>query len=153
MFQVYDKYYTFSFVLITLIQEVNAMFKNLLILSCFFLSLMTPLTSKAADYAYFGFEPDIVTNYVAVKKKMGYVRLTVELMVPSASIEIVEHHSPLLRDAIIDIIGKQPEEKVKSIKGRSEIQLKCEEKVKALLIKETGKPLIKKLLFTQWLDN
>ncbi len=125
------------------------MFKYLLIITC----LLMPLTTKAADYAYFGFEPDIVTNYTAVKKKMGYVRLTVELMVPSTSLEIVEHHSPLLRDAIIDIIGKQPEEKVKSIKGRAEIQLKCEEKVKALLIKETGKPLIKKLLFTQWLDN
>lgn len=138
-----------TFVFITLIQEVNIMFKYLLIVTC----LLMPLTTKAADYAYFGFEPDIVTNYVAVKKKMGYVRLTVELMVPSSSIEIVEHHSPLLRDAIIDIIGKQPEEKVKSIKGRSEIQLKCEEKVKELLSKETGQPLIKKLLFTQWLDN
>lgn len=130
-------------------QEVNIMFKYLLVLTCLSLSLAT----KASDYAYFGFEPDIVTNYVAVKKKMGYVRLTVELMVPSDSIEIVEHHSPLLRDAIIDIIGREPEAKVKSIKGRSEIQLKCEEKVKELLTKETGQPLIKKLLFTQWLDN
>jgi flagellar FliL protein len=125
------------------------MFKYLLIITF----LLMPLTTKAADFSYFGFEPDIVTNYVAVKKKMGYVRLTVELMVPSKSIEIVEHHSPLLRDAIIDIIGRQPEEKVKSIKGRSEIQLKCEEKVKELLAKETGQPIIKKLLFTQWLDN
>ena len=130
-------------------QEVNIMLKYLLVLTCLSLSLST----KASDYAYFGFEPDIVTNYVAVKKKMGYVRLTVELMVPSDSIEIVEHHSPLLRDAIIDIIGREPEAKVKSIKGRSEIQLKCEEKVKELLTKETGQPLIKKLLFTQWLDN
>lgn len=138
-----------AFIFITLIQEVNFMFKYFLIITC----LLIPLSTKAADYAYFGFEPDIVTNYVAVKKKMGYVRLTVELMVPSQSIEIVEHHSPLLRDAIIEIIGQQPEEKVKSIKGRSEIQLKCEEKVKALLAQETGQPLIKKLLFTQWLDN
>jgi len=137
------------FISVILIQEVNFMFKYFLIVSC----LLMPLTTKAADYAYFGFEPDIVTNYVATKKKMGYVRLTVELMVPSRSIEVVEHHSPLLRDAIIEIIGKQPEAKVKSIKGRSEIQLKCEEKVKALLTKETGEPLIKKLLFTQWLDN
>jgi hypothetical protein len=68
-------------------------------------------------------------------------------------LDIVEHHSPLLRDAIISIIGKQPEAKVKSIKGRSEIQLLCEEQVKELLTKETGQPLIKKLLFTQWLDN
>ncbi|TWX66244.1 flagellar basal body-associated protein FliL [Colwellia demingiae] len=129
------------------------MFKNL-----FFFSLLLTLSAsvsqaKASDYAYFGFEPDIVTNYVAVKKKMGYVRLTVELMVEGDNLTIVEHHSPLLRDAIINIIGQQSEAKVKSIKGRAEIQLECEEQVKELLIKETGEPLIKKLLFTQWLDN
>ena len=125
------------------------MYKYLLIVTC----LLAPLTTKASNYAYFGFEPDIVTNYITVKKKMGFVRLTVELMVPNESIEIVEHHSPLLRDAIIDIIGKQSEETVKSIKGRSEILLKCEEELKTLLTKETGQPLIKKLLFTQWLEN
>ncbi|MEW6989820.1 flagellar basal body-associated FliL family protein [Colwelliaceae bacterium 6441] len=110
--------------------------------------------AKAADYAYYGFEPSIITNYVAVKKKMGYVRLTVELMIEeSSNYEAVEHHSPLLRDAIIDIIGQQTQAKIKSINGRHEIQKLCEEKVKSLLTEETGKPLIKKLLFTQWLDN
>lgn len=118
------------------------------------LVLLSSAATKAADYAYFGFEPSIVTNYVAVKKKMGYVRLTVELMIEdSSNYEIVEHHAPLLRDAIINIIGQQPESKVKSINGRHEIQRLCEDKVKELLKKETGKPLIKKLLFTQWLDN
>ncbi|ASP47572.1 flagellar basal body-associated protein FliL [Cognaticolwellia beringensis] len=118
------------------------------------LVLLSSTFAKAADYAYFGFEPSIVTNYVAVKKKMGYVRLTVELMIEDATnYEIVEHHAPLLRDAIINIIGQQPESKIKSINGRHEIQRLCEDKVKELLEKETGKPLIKKLLFTQWLDN
>ena len=124
-------------------------------ISLIVLLTLLPLTkSIAADYAYFGFEPQIITNYVAVKKKMGYVRLTVELMIEDANnYEVVEHHSPLLRDAIIDIIGQQSEAKVKSINGRYEIQRLCEEKVKSLLAKETGQPLIKKLLFTQWLDN
>lgn len=118
--------------------------------------LMLFLTNKtfASDYVYFGFEPEIITNYVAVKKKMGYVRLTVELMIEeSSNYEVVEHHAPLLRDAIINIIGQQPEAKIKSINGRFEIQKLCEEKVKSILQKETGQPLIKKLLFTQWLDN
>lgn len=124
--------------------------KYLIVFVCFLFT--APL--KASNYAYFGFEPDIVTNYVAVKKKMGYVRLTVELMVEKGdNLAIVEHHAPLLRDAIINIIGQQSEAKVKSMKGRAEIQLQCEEQVKELLIKETGQPLIKKLLFTQWLDN
>ncbi len=109
---------------------------------------------QAADYAYFGFEPQIVTNYVATKKKLGFVRLSVELMVADGeNLEVVEHHAPLLRDAIIDIIGKQPEAKIKSIKGRNEIRKLCEEKVKSLLKQETGQELIKKLLFTQWLDD
>ncbi len=119
-----------------------------------FVLLLSSLSVKAADYVYFGFEPDIITNYVAVKKKLGYVRLTVELMIEgSSNLEAVEHHSPLLRDAIINIIGQQPEEKIKSINGRHEIQRLCEEEVKALLTRETGQPLVKKLMFTQWLDN
>ncbi len=129
------------------------MLKYIILLS-FLLTLTTSsLSANASNYAYYGFEPDIVTNYVAVKKKMGYVRLTVELMVEGDNLTIVEHHAPLLRDAIINIIGKQAEAKIKSMKGRAEIQLLCEEQVKELLIKETGQPLIKKLLFTQWLDN
>jgi len=121
-----------------------------------FLLCIIPLSVsvKAADYAYFGFEPDIVTNYVSSKKSMGFVRLTVELMVADGSnVSVIEHHAPLLRDEIIRIIGQQNESKIKSMKGRSEIQLLCEERVKELLTQETGEPIIKKLLFTQWLDN
>jgi flagellar FliL protein len=130
------------------------MFKILSAPALLFTLLLSSFSTHANDYAYFGFEPDIVTNYVAVKKKMGYIRLTVELMVEKGdNLTIVEHHAPLLRDAIINIIGQQAEAKVKSMKGRAEIQLECEEQVKELLTKETGKPLIKKLLFTQWLDN
>lgn len=125
-----------------------------LLIASFALLLASVKPVVAADYAYFGFEPQIVTNYVAVKKKMGYVRLTVELMIEdSSNYEVVEHHAPLLRDAIINIIGQQPEAKIKSINGRYEIQRQCEDQVKALLTKETGQPLVKKLLFTQWLDN
>jgi flagellar FliL protein len=130
------------------------MLKSFILLFITLISFTYVNQAKAADYAYFGFEPEIITNYVAVKKKMGYVRLTVELMIEdSSNFEAVEHHSPLLRDAIIDIIGQQPEAKIKSINGRHEIQKLCEDQVRSLLTKETGQPLIKKLLFTQWLDN
>ena len=128
--------------------------KNTLLAIVIFFTTLISTRAMSADYAYYGFEPQIITNYVAVKKKMGYVRLMVELMIEdSSNYEAVEHHSPLLRDAIITIIGQQPEAKIKSINGRHEIQKLCEEKVKSILTKETGQPLIKKLLFTQWLDN
>ncbi|MER2493822.1 flagellar basal body-associated protein FliL [Catenovulum sediminis] len=103
-------------------------------------------------FAYFGFEPDIITNYITTKKKPGYVRITVELMLNDASyLEVVEHHSPLLRDAIVDILGKEPEEKIKSLTGREEVRKLCAEKVKSLLRKETGQELIRDVLFTNYL--
>ena len=100
--------------------------KNILILVTLLSFALSLSSVKAADYAYFGFEPSIITNYVAVKKKLGYVRITVELMIEdSSNYETVEHHAPLLRDAIITIIGQQPEAKVRSINGRQEIQCFC----------------------------
>jgi len=128
------------------------MSKFLLLFGC--LAWLSFLPTAQAEYAYFGFEPQIVTNYIASKKKLGYVRVSVELMVKdSGDLEVVEHNAPLLRDAIIDIIGQQTEAQIKSIKGRNDIRKLCELKVKHLLKQETGKELIKKLLFTQWLDD
>jgi len=124
------------------------------IIALFCTLALLPSAQAVKDYAYFGFEPQIVTNYVATKRKIGFVRVSVELMVEKGdNLEVVEHHAPLLRDAIIDIIGQQPEAKIKSIKGRGEIRRLCQEKVKSLLKKETGHELVKKVLFTQWLDN
>jgi len=131
------------------------MIKKSFVLLCCLLSLSQTFNPvKAAEYVYFGFDPQIVTNYVTMNKKMGYVRLTVELMIEGPeNLEAVEHHSPLLRDAIITIIGQQTEYKIKSIKARAEILKQCEDKIKSILTQETGKPLIKKLLFTQWIDD
>jgi flagellar FliL protein len=94
-------------------------------------------------FAYFGFEPDITTNYINHKKKLGYIRITAELMIKNvANLEAVEHHAPLLRDAIITVLGKEPEEKIRSLTGREEVRLKCVREIKRLLKKETGAEII-----------
>jgi len=101
---------------------------------------------------YFGFEPDIITNYVSNKKNIGFVRITAELMIEDVSnVPIIEHHSPLLRDAIIDVLIRQPEQKVKSMTGREEIRMLILDRLKELMEKETGQPLIQDLLFTKYL--
>nr|WP_244152550.1 flagellar basal body-associated protein FliL [Pseudoalteromonas spiralis] len=102
---------------------------------------------------YFGFEPDIITNYIGPSsKKMGYVRVTVDLMLNKTSdIAIVEHHTPLLRDALVEILSKEPENKIKSLTGREQIRLKSAEKLKSLLKEETGQEIIRDLLFTKYL--
>ncbi|WP_404936064.1 flagellar basal body-associated protein FliL [Pseudoalteromonas sp. 0303] len=106
-----------------------------------------------SNVGYFGFEPDIITNYIGQgNKKLGYVRITVDLMLNDLSdIAIVEHHTPLLRDAIVEILSKEPVENIKSLTGREEIRKRCTEKLKALLKQETGQEIVREVLFTKYL--
>ena len=115
---------------------------------------LTSLSARAeSTVGYFGFEPDIITNYIGPSsKKMGYVRVTVDLMLNKTSdIAIVEHHTPLLRDALVEILSKEPENKIKSLTGREQIRLKSAEKLKSLLKEETGHEIIRDRLFSKYL--
>ncbi|MGL4900921.1 MAG: flagellar basal body-associated FliL family protein, partial [Shewanella sp.] len=60
-------------------------------------------------------------------------------------------HDPLLRAAIIEVLGNQPEEKVKSLAGREEIRRECFERLNNLIAQEVGRSLIVNLLFTSYL--
>ncbi|EGM68109.1 flagellar basal body-associated protein FliL [Shewanella sp. HN-41] len=105
-----------------------------------------------SEYAYYGFEPEIVTNYISNRKKLGFVKISVELMVKDPDdLIIIERHDPLLRAAIIEVLGNQSEEKIKSLTGREEIRRECFDMVNNLITKEAGKPLIVNLLFTSYL--
>jgi len=121
-------------------------------LSLVLLSMTKLSAAEPENVGYYGFEPDIITNYVSNKKNIGFVRITAELMISDVTnVPIIEHHSPLLRDAIIDVLIRQPEQKVKSMTGREEIRMLILDRLKELMQKETGQPLIKDLLFTKYL--
>ncbi|KFZ35965.1 flagellar basal body protein FliL [Shewanella mangrovi] len=111
-----------------------------------------PAAPESDTYAYYGFEPEIVTNYISNRKKLGFVRISVELMVKNPDdLVVIEHHDPLLRSAIVEILGNQPEDRIKSLTGREEIRKECYEELNKLLQQETGKSLIVNLLFTRYL--
>ncbi|QQX80393.1 flagellar basal body-associated protein FliL [Shewanella sp. KX20019] len=123
----------------------------LLGLSCSF-SLLAADEKPLEEYAYYGFEPEIVTNYISNRNKLGYVRLSVELMVKDPEdLVSLERHDPLLRAAIVEILGNQTEDKVKSLTGKEEIRRECYEVVNRLLEQETGEDLVVNLLFTKYL--
>lgn len=110
-------------------------------------------TEEIVDtYAYYGFEPDLITNYISNGKKLGFVRIGIELMVKDPDdLLALEHHDPLLRAAILEIMGSQTADKVKSLTGREEIRRECYDTVNRLIEQETGKPMIVNLLFTKYL--
>lgn len=115
------------------------------------LSQETPAPRKM--YAYYSLEPDIVTNYLGSSaRKLGFVRVTIELMLENVELlEAAEHHSPLLRAAAIEVFGSQPAEKVKSLTGREDIRLTCLKKLQELMLKETGTEMVKDVIFTKYL--
>lgn len=104
-------------------------------------------------YAYYSLEPDIVTNYLSSSaRKLGFVRVTIELMLEDTEyLEAAEHHSPLMRAATIEVFGSQPAEMVKSLTGREDIRRSCLEKLQELMLRETGSEMIADVIFTKYL--
>ncbi|MCW8091169.1 flagellar basal body-associated protein FliL [Alteromonas sp. ASW11-130] len=105
------------------------------------------------NFAYLGLEPDIVTNYVGqTAVRLGYVRVTVELMIHDVDqLETAEHHLPLLRATAIEVFGSQPEEKVKSLTGREDIRQTLLKAMQNHMKKETGSEVVRDVIFTKYL--
>ena len=123
--------------------------------STLFTTTIVGVSSAQAQtqYAYMGLEPDIVTNYLSGNARtLGFVRVTVELMLDDAdNLEVAEHHMPLLRAIVIDVFGRQPEDKVKSLTGREDIRRTILQQLRDKLETETGSPVIKDVIFTKYL--
>ena len=102
--------------------------------------------------AYFTLEPDLTTNFYTKGKKLGYIQVRIDIMVASqADLGIIELHQPLIRDAVIELLGKQTEETVTSLAGREDLRKTLVEQLNATLLPETGKTIIADLLFTKYL--
>ncbi len=105
-----------------------------------------------AQLAYFTLEPDLTTNFYTKGKKLGYVQVRIDIMVMSQQdLAIVEHHQPLIRDAIIELLGKQTEDTIKSLAGREDLRKTLVTKLNQTLLPETGRNVIADLLFTKYL--
>lgn len=130
-------------------------FSMRILLVILLLALTAPAVNAQTpnEVVYYGFDPDIVTNYVADNKRtLGYVRVSVELMLPSKELlKTVEYHEPIILDTIIGILSKQPEQKIKSLTGREEVRQQILEQLQLILKRETGQTMIQDVLFTKYM--
>ena len=122
---------------------------------CLLLLIALPATAQEQpkEVVYYGFDPDIVTNYISGNRRsLGDIRITVELMLEDkAFLPAIEHHEPLILDIIYGTISKQPEDKIKSLTGREEIRLALLDQLQQAMKKEAGNPIIRDILFTKYL--
>lgn len=101
---------------------------------------------------YYTMAPDIITNYHNSGQTLGYVRVTVDLMLEDASkMPLVEQHIPLLRDAINGLLAEQDQQEIRSLAMREQLAKEGLQRVNDLLLKETGETPIRRLLFTKFL--
>ena len=126
-----------------------------LLLSASLLAI-TPATlaqEQPNEIVYYGFDPDIVTNYISGNRRsLGYIRISVELMLEDKRfLPAIEHHEPLILDIIYGTISKQPEDKIKSLTGREEIRQNLLDKLQQAMKKEAGETIIRDILFTKYL--
>lgn len=114
----------------------------------------TPTNALQSNVSYYGFEPDITTNFIKEGNdyRLGFIRVAVEVMVPNPEyVGVVEHHAPLLRDAFIRILSAAPERQIKTMTGRDQLRMKCLERAQELMREETGNPVIQEVLFTKYI--
>ncbi|EEX38624.1 flagellar biosynthesis protein FliL [Vibrio metschnikovii CIP 69.14] len=69
----------------------------------------------------------------------------------SADLPLIELHQPLIRDAVIEQLGKQTEDSIRSLAGRENLRKTLVEDLNNILLPETGRTLIADLLFTKYI--
>ena len=133
------------------------MIKRYLVHIIFALSVLVSCTSMAEEsnepkLAYFTLEPDLTTNFYTQGKKLGYIQVRIDIMVANdKDLAIIELHQPLIRDAVIELLGKQSSDTITSLAGREDLRKKLVEQLNSILLPETGRTIIADLLFTKYL--
>jgi flagellar FliL protein len=119
----------------------------------FFVHAEEETTSDAApQLAYFTLEPDLTTNFFTKGSNLGYIQVRIDIMVANAAdLSIVEKHQPLIRDAVVELLGKQTEDAIKSLAGRDDLRKTLVKNLNDVLLAETGRTIIADLLFTKYM--
>ncbi|MGN2615382.1 flagellar basal body-associated protein FliL [Aliivibrio fischeri] len=124
----------------------------LLIISQIFSPAIHAEEEVAPQMGYFTLAPDLTTNFVTAGKKLGYIQIRVDILVAdNRDLPQLERHNPQIRNALVEVLGQQPEQRIKSLAGREEIRKECLTAINELLLAETGKTLAVDLLFTKYI--
>jgi len=129
--------------------------KKLLICIFLLIAIFDSSNSRANEkLPYFIIEPDIITIIPNSTDELKYIRITAQLSFREEKYKsIIKYHEPSLKGAIIDVLRKQPLDRIRSLTGREEIRLDCLNELQRILIIESSQAIISDLLFTKYLYN
>ncbi|EAR07365.1 flagellar basal body-associated FliL family protein [Reinekea blandensis] len=107
-------------------------------------------TPAAVGPSYVDLEPAFTLNY-GDPMRTRYLQASITLRVrdQAAALEVTAH-SDAIRHIIIMLFARQPEEKIRTAAGRDDILEQALRELQDLMLKETGKTLIDRVLFTSF---
>lgn len=97
---------------------------------------------------------DIVTNVATLSPtdKLHYVRIKMSLMLEdSRDSSIIADVEPVIRDAIVTILGTKEFGQVATNEAREKIRIECRERIISIMKEKFGKPIIMDLLFLSYM--
>lgn len=102
----------------------------------------------AVGPSYVDLEPAFTLNY-GDPRRTRYIQTSITLRVRDQAAALdVTAHSDAIRHTIIMLFSRQPAEKIRTSAGRDDIQDQALRELQDLMLKETGRTLIDRVLFT-----
>lgn len=99
---------------------------------------------------YYPIKPAIIVNF-GYKGRQRYAQVDVTLLIRDESvIAAIELHSPLIANALVLTIGGQMYNELQTAEGKELLRQQCLQEIQKILEKETGKPGVEQVLFTNF---
>lgn len=104
--------------------------------------------SDAGDVVYHKLRPSIVTNLSGGPQ---YIRCDVQVLIEDADrAEVVEEHSPALRDELLMLIAERDGDALATAEGKEALRQSALEAFRRIMRERSGKHTIQDLYFTAY---
>lgn len=110
----------------------------------------TPATALPQPASYVNIAQPFLFNAPG-KKRDRLVQIKVQLMVRGSDNEdLARHHSPLVESTLLNTFGTATVEQLRTPNGRTQLRDQATSDIRATLTEIVGKPVVEKVLFTDF---
>ena len=122
------------------------------------IQITKPLKAEEADDAgdeivYVMVEPYLYTNFIKKNGRLGVLNTVPGIITTKKNEALVDNNMPLVKDFLVEYLGAIPEQKLKDISKRKEIQQGAVKGLRKLFKEEVGKTVVDGLIFKKFLTQ
>lgn len=104
----------------------------------------------AGESFFYTIRPPFTVNFIA-SRHAKFLRVSVDLVVrEQEGIDFIEKNLPFIKNDLVTIFSSKSFDELKTSEGKELLRDEALEKVKEVLVRETGKPWVTNILFTSF---